>query len=244
LHLAGDTTPGRSASDINLELQCNLIPLLHLLEAINDTPVARVVLLSSGGTVYGRPQYTPIDENHPTAPTTPYGLGKLTAEHVTRLWATQHSRECVLLRAANPYGPYQFGRNNQGVIGVWLQNILDNEPLVVWGDGTTIRDYVYVGDLAQAISIACTQAFLQSGIYNLGSGRGHSLLQIAELIAEVTATRPELTFTPVKPYDVLTNVLSPSRYQDATGWRPSVTLRDGIRATHEFLVRYRTTPRR
>ena len=235
LHLAGETTPSCSGADLNMELQANLSPLLRLFEASKDSAVKRVVVLSSGGTVYGTPQFTPINEDHPTTPTTPYGLGKLTAEHLTRLWATQHGLEYILLRAANPYGPHQLGRNNQGVIGVWLQNVRREIPLVVWGDGTSVRDYLYVADLAQALTIACAQATLNSGIYNIGSGDGKNLLQIAKAIAEVTNIQPRLEFTPAKPYDVAVNILCTKRYHAATGWQATTGLLEGIRLTYEFL---------
>jgi UDP-glucose 4-epimerase len=236
LHLAGDTTPSRSATDMYLELQANLIPLLRLFDALEGSSVRRFVVLSSGGTVYGRPLFTPIDEDHPTIPTTPYGLGKLAAEHLTRLWSIQHDRKYILLRAANPYGPHQLGRNDQGVIGVWLQRVLRNEPLVVWGDGTMIRDYLYVGDLADALTIACTHAPLESGVYNIGSGYGNSLLQIAETIEQVTGNKPHLEFTPAKPYHVPINVLRSTLFHAATGWCPRISLLEGIRRTHRFLL--------
>jgi UDP-glucose 4-epimerase len=237
LHLAGGTTPASSANNFALEIQKNLTPFLNLLEAAKDTAIKRIIVLSSGGTIYGRPQYTPIDEHHPTNPTVCYGLGKLTIEHLTRLWATQHAREYVLLRAANPYGPHQIGRNNQGVIGVWLQRVLNMQPLAVWGDGTTVRDYLYVDDLAEALNLACSQRSLASGIYNIGSGEGHSLLQIADAIAQVTHIQPRLLFTPGMPYDVNINVLCPKSFCNASGWQAKIKLTEGIKRTYDFLRR-------
>ncbi len=235
LHLAADTTPSRSATNLEMELRVNLSPFLNLLELLRDTPVNRIVILSSGGTVYGRPLILPIDESHPTMPITPYGLGKLTIEHLARLWASQNGIKYILLRAANPYGPHQLGRNNQGVIGVWLQSALHNQPLAVWGDGKSVRDYLYVGDLAEALSVACGHPTLEAGIYNVGSGDGKSLLQIAEMVARVTGIDPRLDFAPAKDYIIAVNVLSTKRYEAATNWRPKMDLMEGMRLTYDFL---------
>jgi UDP-glucose 4-epimerase len=235
LHLAGNTSPASSANDFALETQSNLVPFLNLLEATKRTAIKRIVVLSSGGTIYGQPQYTPIDEHHATNPTVAYGLGKLTIEHLTRLWATQQGVEYVLLRAANPYGPHQVGRNNQGVIGVWLQRVLNMLPLVIWGDGSTVRDYLYVDDLAKALTVACTHHDLASGVYNIGSGYGHSLLQIADAIAQATHIQPSLEFTASMPHDVSINILCQKRFCNATGWQAKTGLVEGITRTYEFL---------
>jgi len=234
LHLAGASTPASTAKDPSLDVRVNLLPILALLQAASGTRVKRIVSISSGGTIYGVPAYTPIDESHPTIPTSPYGVVKLAIEHMIRLWAIQQGVEYIILRVGNPYGPHQRGHGHQGVVGTWLPRVLKNRPLVVWGDGSIVRDYIYVGDVAEALAIGCTQASLAPGPYNIGTGTGASLLEIAQTLAEVTGRRVRLKFEPGRPFDPPVNILSPKRFAAATGWRATTRLRQGIVQTLSF----------
>jgi UDP-glucose 4-epimerase len=234
LHLAGASTPASTAMDPSLDVHANLLPILALLQVASGTRIKRIVSISSGGTIYGIPTYTPIDEGHPTIPTSPYGVVKLAIEQMIRLWAIQQRIEYIVLRVANPYGPHQSGRGDQGVIGTWLAKVLNDQPLVVWGDGSIIRDYIYVGDVAEALAMGCTQANLPSGCYNIGTGTGSSLLEIAQTLAEVTGRNVKLQFEPGRPFDPPINILSPRSYAAATGWRATTCLREGIVKTLSF----------
>jgi UDP-glucose 4-epimerase len=112
--------------------------------------------------------------------------------------------------------------------------VLKSRPLVVWGDGSIVRDYIYVGDVAEALAIGCTQASLAPGPYNIGTGTGASLLEIAQTLAEVTGRRVRLKFEPGRPFDPPVNILSPKRFAAATGWRATTRLRQGIVQTLSF----------
>jgi UDP-glucose 4-epimerase len=113
--------------------------------------------------------------------------------------------------------------------------------LVVWGDGSIVRDYIYVGDVAEALAIGCTQANLESGPYNIGTGTGVSLLEIARTLAEVTGRRVKLKFEPARPFDPPVNILSPKCIAAATGWRATTLLREGIAKTLSFAVNHGIT---
>jgi len=234
LHLAGASTPASTAMDPSLDVRVNLLPTLTLLQTASGTRIKRVVSISSGGAIYGVPAYTPIDEHHPTVPTSPYGAVRLAIEHMIRLWASRQRVEYIILRVGNSYGPHQDGRGDQGVVGTWLKQVLDDRPLVVWGDGSVVRDYIYASDAAEALAIACTQANLASGAYNIGTGTGVSLLEIARTLAEVTGRRVKLQFEPGRPFDPPINILSPRSFSDATGWRATTQLREGIVKTLSF----------
>jgi UDP-glucose 4-epimerase len=236
LHLAGASTPASTVMDPSLDVRVNLLPILALLQAASGTRIKRIVSISSGGTIYGVPAYTPIDESHPTMPTSPYGVVKLAIEHMIRLWAIQQGVEYIILRVGNPYGPHQRGHGHQGVVGSWLPRVLNDRPLVVWGDGSIVRDYIYVGDVAEALAIGCIQDNLASGPYNIGTGTGVSLLEVAQTLAEVTGRRVKLKFEPGRPFDPPVNILSPNRYAAATGWRATTRLREGIVQTLSFAV--------
>ena len=235
LHLAGGTTPASSADAPLLDVHENLLPTLKLLEAARESRVRRVVFLSSGGTVYGPPTYIPIDENHPTHPSSPYGVVKLATEHLIRIWALQHGVEYRILRASNPYGPHQRPHGNQGVIGVWLNRAVEGLPLAIWGDGSVTRDYLFVQDVAAALVAACVDGNIPSGTYNVGSGTGLTLLDIAAEIGRAIGTPPRIEFKPARPYDVPVNILNHHRFSQACGWAPVVPLREGIRLTLDWI---------
>jgi UDP-glucose 4-epimerase len=235
LHLAGGTTPASSADAPLLELEENLLPTLKLLEAARQSRIRRVVFLSSGGTVYGPPTCIPIDESHPTHPTSPYGVGKLATEHFFRLWAARNGADCRILRVSNLYGPFQHPHGNQGVIGAWLRCAIGKLPLVIWGDGSVIRDYIFVRDAASAILAACIDENIPSGTYNIGSGTGLTLLEIAAEIGRATGLTPRIEFNPARSYDVPVNILSHERFTRACGWTPAVILREGMRLTLDWM---------
>ena len=235
LHLAGSTTPGSSAEAPVLDVRKSLLPTLNLLETAKAASIKRFIFASSGGTVYGRPRSTPIDEDHPTHPTSHYGVGKLAAEHAIRVWAESHGIEYFILRISNPYGPHQHQRGGQGVIGAWVRNSLLGMPLSVWGDGTVVRDYLYIEDLVAAVVAVCTTPRLPSGIYNVGSGRGNSLLQIADAVSRASGQEQRLHFEPSRPYDVPINILCNRRLQTIIDWRPTVSLEDGIQRTFRWM---------
>lgn len=228
LHLAGASTPASTAMDPSLDVRANLLATLALLQAASGTRIKRIVSISSGGTIYGVPAYIPIDEGHPTIPTSPYGVVKLAIEHMIRLWAVQHEITYIILRVANSYGPHQNAIGDQGVIGAWLYRVMSDRQLVVWGDGSIVRDYIYVGDVAEALAIGCTQANLASGTYNIATGTGTSLLEIAQILAEVTGRTVKLQFELGRPFDPPINILSPDCYAAVTGWRANTRLREGV----------------
>jgi UDP-glucose 4-epimerase len=230
IHLASGSTPGSTANDAGADVLVSLLPTIRLLDDAAKSAVRRFVYVSSGGTVYGRPRSVPIDEDHATAPNCPYGLFKLAAEHLVRLWAERHAREHVIVRVANPYGPWQRLRGAQGVIGAWIGNAFAGRTSEVWGDGTIVRDYLHAADVAHALLLACGPQ-VGSGCYNLGTGTGHSLNEIAVAIGAALGHPLALAYRPGREYDVPVNVLDARRFHRATGWTPRIDLESGIRDT-------------
>lgn len=243
IHVAGSTTPLISAHAPEQEFTEGVVPTLRLLEAAKGGRLKRIIYASSGGTVYGLPQSTPIDENHPTIPTSHYGAGKLAAEHAVRVWAESNHVTYYILRISNPYGPHQKLRGGQGVIGAWIQNALSGDPLEIWGDGSAVRDYIFVQDVVRAICAVCSAAPTQtSGIYNIGSGRGTNLLVVAKSILRQMNSKSEIRFAPARPYDVPINVLDTRKFHFTFRWESQTTLEEGIRLTIEWVNRDRDAP--
>jgi len=150
LHLVSTTLPKNSNEDTVFDVQSNLVSTLHLLDAMVAQEVKRIVFISSGGTVYGEPRHLPIDEEHPTNPLVSYGITKLAIEKYLLLYQRMHGLKPTILRVANPYGERQRAETAQGAVGVFLNRALRGQMIDIWGDGSAIRDYIYIGDVADA----------------------------------------------------------------------------------------------
>lgn len=231
-HLASTTVPGTSNLDPEADIAGNLVPTVRLLEQMVRLDVPRIVYLSSGGTVYGNPQHVPVAVGAPVNPLCSYGVVKLAAEHYLRMFQALYGLSPVILRASNPYGPRQGHLGVQGAIATFLDLMLEGEPIHVWGDGGQVRDYLYVRDLARLCVLVGESA--ATGTFNAGSGVGHSLNAVLDVIAETVGRRPTVDYTPARPLDVDTIVLDVDETATRFGWRAEVTLLDGMRMHWEW----------
>ena len=231
---AGTTTPADSvASHESSDPSVDLLPTV--LEAIRGRPGIGITYLSSGGTVYGHAIRSPIDEAHPTDPIVPYGAAKLAGErHLARYrqdWGVQGR----VLRCANVYGERQRADRNQGIVAVFLDRLRRSLPLVVAGDGSVVRDYLYARDLAAAI-VALIELDEGPDVINVGSGQGTSVSELVQLMEEVTGLRARTEHTPSRSFDVRHNVLDISRLRATIPFDP-VPLRSGLERTWDALLR-------
>ncbi len=228
-HLASATVPSTGDKDAVADVRINLIGTLNLLEAMVEMECKRLLFFSSGGTVYGIPQHTPIDEHHALAPICSYGIVKVAIEAYLSLYARNHAMKCVILRASNPYGPCQSNLGVQGVIGTYLHSAMTGQPIEIWGDGKAVRDYIYVEDLARLGRLAIESN--DSGIFNAGSGMGTSVREIAEYILRITRRDVPVFTLPGRKFDVPISVLDIAKAKTTFDWKPEVDLEQGIHKT-------------
>lgn len=233
-HFVSTTLPKTSNDDPIYDVRSNLIDTLQLLEACAEAGVRKVIFASSGGTVYGPPQEIPITENHPTNPTSSYGIVKLAVEKYLDLFYQMRGLNYTVLRLPNSYGPYQDPGGQQGAIAVFLHRIHTSQPITIWGDGRVVRDYLYAADLAEAL-VAAAEVETSQKVLNIGSGQGTSLNELVALMAEVTGERPEVEYRSGRPLDVPANVLDVRRARKELGWAPRTRLPDGIAHTWSWI---------
>jgi UDP-glucose 4-epimerase len=233
-HFVSTTSPNTSNDDPIYDVRSNLLDTIKLLEACTQSGVRKVIFASSGGTVYGLPETLPITERHPTNPTSSYGIVKLAIEKYLELFRHLHGLDYFALRVSNPYGPYQDPTRQQGVISVFLHRIQTGEPIIIWGDGSVVRDYLYVSDLVDALEHASE---VESGeqVINLGSGHGISLNELLWLIADIVGKQPTVEYLPARALDVPTIVLDISRAREELGWRPKTELAKGMTRTWDWI---------
>lgn len=234
LHLASTTVPATSNLDPVSDVSGNLVSALKLLEGMRASGVRKLVYLSSGGTVYGVPRCDPVPEDHPLNPISSYGVVKVAVENYLFMERQLHGLDYVVLRASNPYGPRQGHTGIQGVIGTCLWRLARREQIEVWGDGSIVRDFLHVRDLAGLCYLALQSD--RSGIYNAGRGEGTSVAEVIDRIrATVAADSPDIELRqihrPGRNFDVPRVVLDIGRARRELGWAPEIPLSEGLAQT-------------
>lgn len=232
-HLASSSLPSTSNVDTINDVNSNLIPTLNVLNLAVKLGITRIIYFSSGGAVYGIPQYTPINEKHPIRPISSYGIVKATIESYLFLYQRLYGMKPLILRPSNPYGPRQGHYMAHGVISTFLRKIKTNEPLIVYGDGNSVKDYIFIKDLVEI----CYNLSLSDevGVFNIGTGEGTSLNQIINCIVTVTRNSPEIVHTDFKNFDVPHFILDASKISGKLKIKPFTPLEEGIKSTWKWL---------
>ncbi len=223
-HLAAQVGTTDSIHNPHYDAVTNVQGTIMLLEACRRVGVRRIVY-SSSAAVYGAPVYLPIDEKHPTAPSSPYGLSKLTAERYCLLYGELYDLSVAALRYFNVYGPHQTSSSYAAVIPLFLRRVARNEPLTIEGDGYQTRDFVHVQDVVRANLLAATSHF--AGVLNIGSGRATSIRELAALIGGPSYP---IEFVPARAGDIPYSVAAIGAAYAAIGYTPTISLEQGLRA--------------
>lgn len=230
LHLVSSTLPKSSNDDPIYDVQSNLVGTLQILNAMVVKNVKKLIFISSGGTVYGKVAYLPIDESHPTEPLVSYGVTKLAIEKYLAIFERLHGIKTVTLRVTNPYGERQRVETGQGAVGVFLHRALTKQPIDIWGDGSAIRDFIHVSDVAEAFA----QAISYTGsynVFNVSSGKGTSLNELIGLLEELLDVSIECRHFASRPFDAPVSILSNALAAEQLKWTPKLSVREGIART-------------
>lgn len=201
------------------------------LEVMSSLDIARFVLISSGGTVYGAAP-SPSSEDDELVPVSDYGRLKAAMEGT----ALEHDPGATILRLSNVYGPGQRAKGGQGVLGHWMQALIDGRRPVVYGSPSVARDYVYVDDCAHAVAAALRTERSIGTIINIGSGQPTTLEDLLGLVAEATGQDIDPVYEPGRPFDNASTWLRIDRARELLGWQPTTPLLDGIRRMWEWTV--------
>jgi UDP-glucose 4-epimerase len=237
-HLAWTTKPQSANDSPYYDLQTNVLAGLHFLDSlVRLTKPPRVIFVSTGGAIYGPPDYLPVDEIHPTRPLNAYGIGKLTFERYLDLYQRLHGLDFLVFRPGNPYGEGQDPSGAQGAIAVFLGCLLVGKTISIWGDGEVIRDYLYIGDLVDALvkGVEYRPGLDEARIFNIGSGQGKSLNQLIASLATVTGRKPHVVYQAARKADTSAVVLDIALVSRCLNWRPATSLEYGLSATWEWL---------
>ncbi|WP_244429948.1 NAD-dependent epimerase/dehydratase family protein [Bradyrhizobium liaoningense] len=233
-HLVSTTLPKSSNADPVFDVESNVLGTIRLLTQATQSGLKKVIFVSSGGTVYGVPKQIPILETHATDPMCSYGITKLSIEKYLHLFHVLHGLDYTVLRLANPFGEGQRVHASQGAVAVFLGKVLRGEPIEIWGDGSVVRDYIYIGDVVDAL-LAALERTTDEHTFNIGSGRGHSLNELIDAIENVTSCIAKRHYLPGRQFDVPTNVLSIAKARELLDWSPKVAFEHGLKKFADWL---------
>jgi UDP-glucose 4-epimerase len=240
VHHAAQMDVRRSVADPVFDANVNVLGFLNLMEGGRRGGLNKVIFASTGGAIYGEPEYTPQDEQHSIAPLSPYGIAKYTTEKYLHYYRVTYGIEFVALRYANVYGPRQNPHGEAGVVAIFAERMLAGEQPVINGDGKQTRDYVYVGDVVAANMAAL--AYDGSGIFNIGTGVETDVNTLFDVIRQRANPDIEEKHVPGKPGEQRRSVLAYDHALETLGWKPSIAIPEGLRATVDwFAERHRTS---
>ncbi len=233
-HLISTTLPKSSNDNPIYDVQTNVLGTLNLLQLLRKIKITKIIFLSSGGTIYGIPETIPILENHPLRPLCSYGITKLTIEKYLHLYNKLYDLPYCVLRFANPYGERQPISGAQGVVSVFLHKAMKGEIIEIWGDGSVVRDYIYIEDAVNAM-LRVLECDCDKHVFNIGSGEGHNLNDILIEIETLLGCPVKRTYLQGRPLDVPVNVLDISRAKHFLQWFPEISFQDGLSKTLMWL---------
>lgn len=231
-HHAAQISVRNSVIDPLFDADVNILGSLKMIEYAKKYEVRRFVYISTGGAVYGEPEYLPCDEKHPVQPICQYGASKHTVEHYLYMYHVNYGLNYTVLRYPNVYGPRQDPHGEAGVVAIFTGQMLRDEPVTINGDGTQERDFVYVSDCAQANLLALQLD--KNGIFNLGSGRGTAVNQIFGTLQEITHYSQRPRFGPPKLGETYRIYLDASKARQELNWQPTINLEEGLERTVAF----------
>ncbi len=232
-HHAAQAEVPKSVADPAYDAHINILGGLNLLKASVDNSVRKFIFISSGGEIYGEPDVVPADEDHPVRPLSPYGTSKFAFEQYLGTFHRTFGLSYTVLRYANVYGPRQDFYAEEGrVIAIFASRMLMGKPVTIDGDGMQSRDMLHVGDAATANLAALEKG--SGGIFNIGTGIPVTINDIFRKLSLLTDYKLEPRFGPARKGDVYRIALDNSRAQEHLGWRPRVTIEEGLRLTLDY----------
>lgn len=233
-HLLSTNVPTTSNQHISQDIRANVLFSSNLFEACVQYRVKKVVFISSGGTVYGKEAACPLPENTPTNPISSYGVQKITIEKLLYLYNYMYGLDYRIIRLANPYGPYQRPNGVLGAVTTFTYKALKSETIQVYGDGSVVRDFIYIDDAIRAI-VNIVNDGNKHHTFNLGCGYGTSIRDVLKSVEHALNLKLNVVYTESRPVDVPINYLDISRYEKYYGRLNPISLEEGIKRTAEFM---------
>lgn len=232
LHLAWSSLPATSEANVGTEWLTDLPLLFQVLRRIVASPrfeQLHFIFLSSGGAVYGPCEARAAVEGDLCRPIGWYARAKLAAEEIIRAFGEEHGLRYTILRVSNPYGFAVPLQRAQGIIPHAIDCARLGKPLSLWGDGSACKDFLHHTDFNRALQLVIDRRL--TGLYNLSHGRSHTIREIIDLVEKISGRTISIESGPARPWDVHSSMIDNQKLREATGWRPSIDLEQGLRLT-------------
>ena len=233
VHQAAQINVRKSFDDPVFDATSNIVGSLNILELCRKHDVKKVVYASSGGAIYGEPEYMPADELHPIRPLCPYGVSKHTVEHYIEMYFSLYGLDYTCLRYANVYGPRQDPFGEAGVVAIFAKHYLSGKTPTIFGDGNQSRDFVYVGDVADA-NVLALETETKSKAFNIGAGVESSVNDISDSLQQIVGVDIKPENGPEVKGEVRRIFLDVSLAAAELGWTPKTSLEEGMRKTVDY----------
>ncbi len=231
-HHAAQMDVRKSVADPKLDASINVLGALNLFELARKFGVRKIIFASTGGAIYGEQESFPADEKHPTRPLSPYGITKLCTEKYLYYYHLVYGIQHVILRYANVYGPRQNPHGEAGVVAIFCSKMIKGEQPIINGDGAQTRDYIYVGDVVAANVLALKHSGTE--IFNVGTGVENDVNAVFRILRARLDPKCEERHGPAKAGEQLRSVISHEKIARVLGWRPTVSLENGLQRTSDF----------
>jgi UDP-glucose 4-epimerase len=236
IQLAYATIPNTSFDDPLGDLNQNLPPMINLFIEAAKRKI-KLLLISSGGTVYGNVQSNLINEHQIAKPISPYGVTKKIIEDYAYLFSQTHGLNYLCVRPGNSFGPGQVPFMGQGFVSTAMASIINKKTLTIFGEGDTVRDYIYIDDLVSGIILTLTRGKLLE-TYNIGTGVGYTNMEVLKKIEKLLASHTNIIHQPARLFDVKFNVLNSSKLESDTGWKPRISFDEGLTLHLNWLKKF------
>lgn len=233
-HLVSTTIPKSSNENPIYDVQTNIVGAIQILNSMVKLNVKKIIFISSGGTIYGTPKLLPIDESHSTNPIVSYGVTKLAIEKYLLLYERMYGLRAIILRVSNPYGERQNYKSSQGAVGVFIANALREFPIEIWGNGDIVRDYIYVGDVANAF-VSALNYNGAINVFNVSSGFGINLNDLLSVLEKILNKKIKRVYHPSRSYDVPINIISNKLIKSEFDWALSYSFEEAISRTVDWM---------
>ncbi|MEA1883445.1 MAG: GDP-mannose 4,6-dehydratase [Thermotogota bacterium] len=234
-HLAAQISVSRSVREPVFDEGVNITGTLNLLEAARKNHTEKFIFSSTGGAMYGdQPESIPTKESSPEKPAAPYGISKLADERYLDFYHREHGLNYTILRYANVYGPRQNPYGEAGVVAIFTEKMIKNEPVTINGDGQYIRDYVYVEDVANANMLAMDNG--KDEIYNIATGKGTDVVELFKLAKRINRYNLEAEYGSERPGDLRKSILDATKAEQELNWKPYFSLEQGLIQTHDYFA--------
>ena len=232
-HHAAQINVRTSVADPVGDAQINIEGAINILESARRTDVKKIIFASSGGAIYGDASTIPTPEEYsPVKPASPYGIGKYTVEHYLRFFHETYNLNYTALRYSNVYGPRQNDEGEAGVIALFLNAAINSKEIIIYGDGTQIRDFVFVEDVVKANCNVLISDYV--GECNIGTGIGTDINSVVEQVSSILGTKLKKKYQSKRPGEVQKSILDRKKAQKVLHWQPSTEFSNGLEKTYRW----------